>query len=179
MRTIKTVSTRDIYSKVKESIGKETAIEVDFSNSSGGSISNLPVKTDAYNTWLVEQQEKNLFIGKNYISRSTDDEIESEKVGEELVSEDTNINTDINIGENTNETGLTNDKSDDFINFSLIENNIKLLSDKSDDEIKSILTKQIEEHHKSIGKKDYKFNLPENIDDLIMENKLLLLTTIK
>lgn len=176
MRTPKTESTKELYKKVKEVIEQEKGVEVDFASESGGSISNLPVKSTEYKQWLAERQESNLFIGKDYISRSTDDEIESVKVGEESVSDNVSeMSIDVNIDESTIADGITNDKSDDFINFSIIENNVKLLVGKSDDEIKETLIKQINEHHLGIGKKEYNATLPENINDIITDATMLMI----
>jgi hypothetical protein len=163
------ISRKDSIDKIKSKIDIDTESSINITHelvtTSGGSIDNLPVKTEAFKNWLQEHRDHNPLIGKHVTSAPEETVIE-EKVGEEEIIEGSEadailrstddgieeFNPNSEFGPSLEETGDSiRDGSDNhdknFIDVTIAENITKKIAFESEEEIEATVISEIKKHH--------------------------------
>ena len=142
----KIISKKENYQHYKDMLAEIEIDDVKELTSSqlveyaGGSISNLPVNTKEFKTWLGEQQEINPLIGKQYLMSApeyhTDEIITDTKFvsGEEKQTVLNSQSKEYNPDDITNQIMIEMDKSIvgespdlNFIDMTIIENTVRTI----------------------------------------------------
>lgn len=169
----------------KERLNHTIPPSVDLVKYAGGSINNLPVKTEEFKTWLQSHQERNPFIGKHahYSAEDSADEVQLDD-REELVGSKANKYIKIAeegakvfdptsmFGAKVEKLGpsLKNDNDHDmkFIDITIVENMTLKLLDRSEDDIISEAKNAIKTYHN-----DETYETPINVARIVDESKIL------
>ena len=130
---------KDILAEIQQDEVKELT-STQLIEYAGGSISNLPVNTKEFKSWLGEQQEINPLIGKQYLMSApeynTDEVIKETKFvsGEERQAILSSQNKEYNPDDITNQIMIEMDKSIteeshdmNFIDMTIIENTVRTI----------------------------------------------------
>lgn len=147
----------------------------------GGSISNLPVNTKEFKTWLGEQQEINPLIGKQYLMSApeynTDEVITETKFvsGEERQTILNSQNKEYNPDDITNQIMIEMDKSIteeshdlNFIDMTIIENTVRKIPHATFADIISACESIMRKYHNN---ESYVTSIP--MEDVIHQTLLL------
>jgi hypothetical protein len=176
--------------KLETGAGKELALR----EASGGSISGraLAVKDKkSFNKWLVEIQDRNPFIGKDYMVRAEEYETDDKQLeNEELEADENTVSSlidgnidlddiesidldDLNLEEleAVEEALRQAEVENKFIDHCIVTNATKHLLGKGREEIQKVVESEMKTYHR---KDDYvtKIDIDESIDRA--ETKLLL-----
>jgi hypothetical protein len=178
----KTVSKREEYQKLKETVAKQEQ-EVQSANmivyEAGGSINNLPVNTPAFNKWLDVHREKNPFIGK-HVTAATEYNVEQMDLGaitdkegvenEEMLEKIKNDVPAFSLDEEELGEAPKVDQGQDklFIDMLLVENSAKRLVNKSTDEIKEHAVSMMRSYHS-----DPNYNTGLDLEAVVEQSKVL------
>ena len=155
----------------------------------GGSISNLPVKTQEFKDWLTEQQKINPLVGKKHVEPAPEyytdqikmkddkfvDSIEAEKIIEKATN--TTFNPNDNSGEQVDTVikGITGDDHDlRFIDMAIVENITKEMINSPKEDIIEKSNAEIKKYHNNDA-----YESEINIKDVIEQTEFLILEEIK
>lgn len=186
----KVIPKRDIIEKVRQDIAKEqesheAPATLDLVKHAGGSINNLPVKTEEFKQWLDDHQKINPFIGKHahYSQEDSAEEVQlddrEELTGKKAakclrLAEEGSKEFDPNssFGEKAKSLGaaLKGDDNHDkkFIDITIAENMTHKLLNRPEEEIVEEAKKAMKIYHD-----DDKYETPINVSRIVEESKIL------
>ena len=172
---------RKIFKRKREDFSKlKNVVDVDSKKAqealppivkdTGGSIGNLPIKTEAFKKWLGEVRENiNPLIGKSYLTAAPEYSSEDKMVGETKVLDISELgklakeNYEEELPESPKDNSDTEEK---FIDINIIENAVREALGKSEDEIENLAMKKMREYHE-----DKKYETSLDIGKVIFNYK--------
>lgn len=175
------ISKKDLYEKIskqeEEVINSNPSLVID----TGGSISNLPVKSKYLEEWIQNKQLSNPFIGSKYVEPATELNVEQKENGPVTIVDINSVKTDdcgfiSDTEEEKDEVEEDVNNKDDFsgdsfIDYSIILNTTQKMIGSSNEEIMSECVKNIKDYHSDTD--NYETNV--DIENCVIESKRLIL----
>jgi len=182
---------KEDISKIRESVKKEKeSIEnalPSIVKDTGGSISNLPVKTKEYKNWLTDIRKNiNPLIGKSYLTSAPEFDSEDKLVDDQKVEDTTpelakvlsqgagKFDLEKDFSPEVKELGKgpkagVDEKIEKFMDQTIVENTTKKFSTREDDQIREHAESQIKTYHD-----DPTYETDIDIDEVISTYKNML-----